>query len=47
MYKEQKNTKKKSRTTFDLFAGCGGLSTGLEMAGFNPILVCELDDSEI
>ena len=38
-------TSKKFRTTFDLFAGCGGLSTGLEMAGFNPLLVCELDDN--
>ena len=23
----------------DLFASCGGLSLGLEQAGFNPILV--------
>lgn len=34
----------KQRITFDLFAGCGGLSTGLEFAGFNPILVSELND---
>ena len=33
-----------SRKSFDLFAGCGGLSTGLEFAGFFPLLVCELDD---
>jgi DNA (cytosine-5)-methyltransferase 1 len=29
---------------FDLFAGCGGLGTGLELSGFSPALVCELDD---
>lgn len=28
----------------DLFAGCGGLSLGLEFAGFKPILVNELVD---
>ena len=32
-----------NRFVFDLFAGCGGLSTGLEFAGFQPALVCELD----
>ena len=26
----------------DLFAGCGGLSLGLEQAGFNPVLVNEI-----
>lgn len=28
----------------DLFAGCGGLSLGLEQAGFTPIFVNELND---
>ncbi len=32
------------RIVFDLFAGCGGLSTGLEMAGFKCGLVSELDE---
>jgi DNA (cytosine-5)-methyltransferase 1 len=27
----------------DLFAGCGGLSLGLELAGFEPVFVNELD----
>ena len=26
----------------DLFAGCGGLSLGLEQAGFHPVLVSEI-----
>jgi DNA (cytosine-5)-methyltransferase 1 len=38
------NQERQSRNTFDLFAGCGGLSTGLEFAGFSPLLVCELDE---
>lgn len=29
----------------DLFAGCGGLSLGLELAGFVPVLAAELNDS--
>ena len=28
----------------DLFAGCGGLSLGLEQAGFTPVFVNELND---
>ncbi len=28
----------------DLFAGCGGLSLGLEQAGFRPVLFCELNE---
>ena len=34
--------KRKSRVFVDLFAGCGGLSLGLENAGFEPIFVNEL-----
>ena len=33
---------KKKPVVIDLFAGCGGLSLGLEEAGFNPIFVNEL-----
>lgn len=32
-------------TMIDLFAGCGGLSTGFENAGFTPVFVNELDDN--
>lgn len=30
-------------TMIDLFAGCGGLSLGLEMEGFHPVFVSELN----
>jgi DNA (cytosine-5)-methyltransferase 1 len=33
----------KNLTFIDLFAGCGGLSLGLEQAGFHPLLVNELN----
>lgn len=35
---------KRDRIVFDLFAGCGGLTTGLEKAGFKCGLVSELDE---
>lgn len=35
-------SKKENRVFVDLFAGCGGLSLGLENAGFEPIFVNEL-----
>lgn len=33
----------KKLTCVDLFAGCGGLSLGLELAGFTPLFVSELN----
>lgn len=33
-----------SRPMFDLFAGCGGLSLGFELAEFTPVFVNELND---
>ena len=34
-------------TFIDLFAGCGGLSLGLEQAGFNPVYVNELNSDAL
>ena len=31
----------------DLFAGCGGLSLGLEEAGFRPVFVNELNEDAL
>lgn len=37
------NSCKSEFTFIDTFAGCGGLSLGLEKAGFNPILINEIE----
>ena len=34
-------------TFIDLFAGCGGLSLGLEQAGFYPVYVNELNNDAL
>src|SRR4051812_37739805 len=37
-----RSSSRMSATVIDLFAGCGGLSLGLELAGFRPVYVNEL-----
>lgn len=37
----------KGRCFVDLFAGCGGLSLGLEEAGFHPVFVNELNNNAL
>lgn len=39
------NLKETSLHCIDLFSGCGGLSLGLEQAGFKPLLFSEINDS--
>ena len=34
-------------TFVDLFAGCGGLSLGLEQAGFKPVFVNEINQDAL
>lgn len=34
-------------TMVDLFAGCGGLSLGLELEGFSPVFVSELNENAL
>ena len=41
----QSKSKARVLSCIDLFAGCGGLSLGLEQAGFKPILFSELNKS--
>lgn len=42
-YGHRKPAKARTLTCVDLFAGCGGLSLGLEQAGFKPLLFSELN----
>lgn len=42
-YKNEKTRNTKHYKFADLFAGCGGLSLGLENAGFEPVFVNEID----
>jgi DNA (cytosine-5)-methyltransferase 1 len=46
-YVEMRIKKNKNLEFVDLFAGCGGLSLGLELASFEPIFVNELNQSAL
>ena len=43
-FKPKVENKERKFTFADLFAGCGGLSLGLEQAGFNGVFVNEIDE---
>lgn len=43
--KPKPQSTKRLYSMVDLFAGCGGLSSGFENAGFTPVFVNELDDN--
>ena len=43
--KKQSMTDETKYYCIDLFAGCGGLSLGLEQAGFTPLLFSEINES--
>ncbi|MDO5321000.1 MAG: DNA cytosine methyltransferase [Bacteroidia bacterium] len=43
MAKQTKHNNKKTHTFIDLFAGCGGLTLGLEQAGFKSIFFNEIE----
>lgn len=45
MTKKPQNIQPEPFTCVDLFAGCGGLSLGLEQAGFRPLLFSEINIS--
>lgn len=44
-YHVESLVRERELTCIDLFAGCGGLSLGLEQAGFKPVLFSELNRS--
>jgi len=43
-FKPKSENKKRNFAFADLFAGCGGLSLGLEQAGFNGVFVNEIEE---